>query len=214
MKALKAALFDLDGTLLDTRDMILTSFRYAYKSVFGEEQTPPDEQLLSLIGIPLKQQMEMISPEHSAELFDAYHEKNREIHDSMLKGFSGTAEALERIKNAGLRMAVVTSKRHMPAVKGLERMELAHYFEFVIGSDDCEEHKPNPGPLLLAAQRMELEGADCAYIGDSPYDMEAACGAGMFAVGALWGMFTQERLEAAGAQTLVSSILELPEVLK
>lgn len=209
---MKAALFDLDGTLLDTRDMILASFRYAYAKVFGEEQVPPDSQLLSLIGIPLRQQMEIISPERSEELFNAYHESNKLIHDKMLTGFEGTASALTELKAKGLRMAVITSKRHDPAVRGLERTDLLHYFEFVIGADDSSEHKPSPGPLYEAAEKMGLESGDCAYIGDSPYDMQAARAASMYAVGALWGMFTPNELVKAGAEILLADISELPAV--
>lgn len=210
---MKAVLFDLDGTLLDTRDMILDSFRYAYQKVFGSESIPPDEKLLALIGIPLKRQMEIISPEHSEELFEAYHENNKRVHDSMLKDFEGTSETLSKLKDAGLRMAVITSKRHEPAVHGLNSMKLNSYFEFVLGSDDTTEHKPSPGPLLQAAERMGLTPADCTYVGDSPYDMQAAVGAEMYAVGALWGMFTEAELRDAGADILVPYVSDLPEVL-
>lgn len=209
---MKAALFDLDGTIIDTRDMILASFRYAYIKVFGEDSLPPDEKLLSLIGIPLRQQMDIISAEKSDELFDAYHESNRMIHDKMIADFEGTTEALTQLKDQGLRMAIITSKRHQSAVRGLEKTNLLSFFEFVIGADDCDEHKPSPGPLYMAAERMGLEYTDCAYTGDSPFDMQAARAADMYAVGALWGMFTKQELLDAGAEVLVPNISELPQV--
>lgn len=210
---MKAVLFDLDGTLLDTRDMILNSLQYAYTKVFGTETLPPDEKFLSLVGIPLRQQMEIISPERSDELFDAYHENNRRVHDKMLGGFEGTAQALTALQQEGLRMAVVTSKRNDPAVYGLEKMQLLHFFEFVIGADDTSEHKPQPEPLLLGASRMGLAATDCAYIGDSPYDMRAAVSAEMFAVAALWGMFDKATLAEAGAEVFVDTVAMLPGVL-
>jgi pyrophosphatase PpaX len=117
--------------------------------------------------------------------------------------------ALDRLRGAGLRLAVVTSKRHALAWRGLEVFDLTHYFEFLVGADDCETHKPDPAPLLLAAGRMGLESRQCAYLGDSPYDMQAARAAGMLALGALWGMFSGERLLEAGAQSLLTSPSEL-----
>ena len=210
---MKAILFDLDGTILDTRDLILISMQNAYLQVIGAETLPSDDELLSMVGIPLRDQMERLSPEHSEELFEAYLAYNAKVQDSMLKGFCGTAVTLTALKEFGYRLAVVTSKRHAPALHGLEQTGLAEYFELVLGADNTIEHKPKPGPLLDAARLMGLEVSECAYVGDSPYDMLSARAAGMYAVGALWGMFTQETLLDAGAEVLISHISELPEVL-
>ena len=209
---MKAILFDLDGTVLDTREMILNSFRYAYSTVFGTDTLPPEDKLLSLIGIPLKTQMEIIAPDKSEEMFEAYIKNNREVQHTLLKGFDGMAEALAALLDKGLRLAVVTSKRHEPAVEGLELMELAHYFELVCGSDDTKEHKPKPEPLLEAARQMGLTAHECAYVGDSPFDMQAARAASMYAVGVLWGIFSKEVLLDAGAEVLLSAVSELPEL--
>ena len=211
---MKAILFDLDGTILDTRDVILHSMQSAYTTVLGAETLPPDEDLLSMVGIPLREQMQRISPQNSKALFEAYLEENRRVQDSMLKGFSGTPEALSMLKDRGFRMAIVTSKRNAPAVHGLEHQGLMEYFEFVLGADDTDEHKPKPGPLLDAAKIMGLTVHDCSYVGDSPYDMLAARAAHMYAVGALWGMFSKEVLQDAGAEVFISHLSELPGLLE
>ena len=207
---MKALLFDLDGTLLDTQDLILNSFRFAYAKVLGDETPPSDDYFMSLVGIPLKTQMEMISPEHGQELFEAYLDHNANKHDSMVSDFEGTEEALAALKSKGVRMAVVTSKRHGTAVRGLEQTGLMEYFEFLLGADDTAKHKPLPDPLLDAAAIMEIDPLECAYVGDSPYDMQSARAANMYAVGALWGMFSEESLLEGGAEVLLSTISELP----
>ncbi|MCL2530028.1 MAG: HAD-IA family hydrolase [Coriobacteriia bacterium] len=210
---MKAILFDLDGTILDTRDLILHSMKHAYVAVLGADALISDDELLSMVGIPLQDQMEHFSPEKSEELLEAYREENLKVQDAMLKGFSGMAAALTALKAEGYRMAVVTSKRNAPAVHGLEQMGLADFFEFVLGSDDTAEHKPNPGPLLDAAKLMGRAAEDCVYVGDSPYDMLAARSANMLAIGALWGMFSKEILLEAGAEVFISDISELSQVL-
>lgn len=210
---LKAVLFDLDGTLLDTRDLILASMRYAYTTVLGAETLPSDQDFLSLVGIPLKTQMEMLAAERSQEMFDAYLKRNDQIQDKLLKGFDGTAATLLALQEQGYRMAVVTSKRHVAAMNGLAHIGLAAYFEFLLGADDTSEHKPQPGPLLDAAAIMDLEPEECTYLGDSAYDMLAARAANMFAVGALWGMSTPEALAEAGAEILISHISQLPDAI-
>ena len=211
---MKAVLFDLDGTLLDTRDMILESFKYAYTTVIGEDCLPTDAEILSLVGIPLITQMELINPDKSKELFEAYLANNATISDSMLRSFEGTEAALARLVEQGFRLAVVTSKRHGSALHGLECTGIDGYFEFLIGADDVAEHKPKPGPLLEAAKRMELPVSECTYMGDSPYDMAAARSAEMYAIGALWGIFSETELVEAGAELLLADISELPDTLR
>ncbi|MDR1712624.1 MAG: HAD-IA family hydrolase [Coriobacteriales bacterium] len=208
---LDAILFDLDGTLIDTKGLILRSFRHATRTVL--DRVIPDDVLMDMVGIPLRDQMEKLSPEHADELTATYREHNHRLHDELIRGFAGVAETLEQLAAAGLRLGVVTSKRNALAQRGLDCFDLGGYFELLIGSDDTSRHKPLPDPLLLAASRLSVEPARCAYVGDSPYDMQAARAAGMLAVAALWGMFERQRLLAAGAQLEATTFTELPALL-
>jgi pyrophosphatase PpaX len=207
----QAILFDLDGTLLDTLDMILTSFRHATKTVLGE--AVEDSRARALIGMPLLDQMRIIDAEHAEELVETYRAHNHVIHDEMIRYFEGTREALEELARQGWRLAVVTSKRNVLAERGLDCFNLRPSFELLIGSDDTARHKPDPAPLLYAAKRLGLPIESCVYVGDSPYDMQAARAAGAVAVAALWGMFPRETLIQAGAQYEAASISNLPELL-
>jgi pyrophosphatase PpaX len=208
---IKAVLFDLDGTLLDTRELILASFRHATQEVMGT--TVPDDELLGLVGIPLAEQCRIFYPQDPSLLCDVYREHNHRVHDDMVRSFAGVEEALTALAGEGLRLAVVTSKRHKLAWHGLECFGLERFFEFLVGSDDFPEHKPEPGPLLEAARRMELEPGECCYVGDSPFDMRAARSASMLAVAVLWGMFSREELLAAGAQAVAATPAELLNLL-
>ena len=209
---IEAVIFDLDGTLVDSRDLILNSFHYACDTVLGRRL--PDEQLLELVGVPLMEQMQTLAPDSAEELVQAYRENNRLCHDELIQYFPGTREVLAELAVAGLPMAVVTSKLHKFALAGLEIFNLEGYFEFLIGADDCASHKPDPGPLLLAAERLGRKPARCVYVGDSPYDMRAAVAAGMRALGAQWGMFTPEELTAAGAEQIASDISDVPKAVR
>jgi pyrophosphatase PpaX len=206
-----AILFDLDGTLIDTGELILTSFRYATRKVL--ERVIPDDELMDLVGIPLAKQMEMIDAEHAEELTAVYREHNARVHDELIHEFVGTREALEELKAGGIPLVVVTSKRNELAERGLNCFGLLGFFDFLIGSDDTELHKPNPEPLLLAAERLGVPIAECVYLGDSPYDMQAARAAGALAVAATWGVFSRERLLEAGAEWEIAALGELPGLL-
>ena len=205
-------LFDLDGTVLDTKDLIIASYHYACDQVLGYRL--PDEPLLEMVGVPLPEQMYKLAPEEHAEaMVKAYRQHNAEAHDRYINYFPKTRETLETFAEAGWRMAIVTSKRNESARQGLDSFALAGYFEMIIGFDDTDKHKPDPTPLLLAAERFAVQTADCVYIGDSPYDMQAATAAEIYAVGATWGFFTPERLLEAGAKLLVDKIADLPAAL-
>ena len=142
---MQAVLFDLDGTLLDTHDLLLATFRYTARTVLRE--AIPDERLMAKVGQPLNTQMWDFTddPAVHEELCRVYREYNAEVHDDMIRLFDGTVPMLERLKEAGLPLAVVTSKRHEVAMRGLDLFGLTGYFDFLIGSDDWPEHKPHPG---------------------------------------------------------------------
>ncbi|MCL2757604.1 MAG: HAD-IA family hydrolase [Coriobacteriia bacterium] len=208
MPKILAILFDLDGTLIDSEEHILTSYRYATKKVLG--YSPPNEVMRDLIGIPLIEQMRIISSEHADELFRVYREYNQLSYSELIKPFPGTTDTLNELKEAGYRIGVVTSKMCSSALRDLALFDLIDTFELIQGSDKTELHKPHPEPLLFAAETLGLAPEQCAYVGDSPYDMQAARAANMLAIAASWGMFARERLLEAGAQLEARSITELP----
>ncbi|MCL1891169.1 MAG: HAD-IA family hydrolase [Coriobacteriia bacterium] len=208
---IKAVIFDLDGTLLDTEEHILASFRHATKTVLGA--APPDNELKEMIGIPLEYQMKKLSAEHASELLETYREHNWASCGKLIKEFPGTVQTLTTLKEQGYRLAVVTSKHTTSALRDLDLFDYTKLFEFVQGADKTTLHKPNPEPLLAAAKALKLKAKHCAYVGDSPYDMEAARAAGMLAIAAPWGMFALNRLLDAGAEITANTITELPALL-
>ena len=212
MSGKKAILFDLDGTLIDTRELILESYRRAFIDVVGVLVS--DEDVLSLIGIPLDDQAKILAPGHEEELIEAYRQYNLDLHEELIGYYEGTREMLDELKAERRRLAVVTSKRNEPALEGLKSFDLQDYFEFVCGMEETKKHKPDPEPLLVAAQRMGLAPSDCIYVGDSTFDIQAALAAGMIPIAVLWGIFSRDQLRAAGAQLEAASPSELPALIR
>lgn len=211
LQSVEAVLFDLDGTLIDTLDLIRASMRYATNEVLGAPL--PDEVLMHNVGVPLAQQMREFSQEHAEELLVVYREHNERVHDVLVKEYPGVEPALEEIAQQGRRMAIVTSKLRHVAMRGLERFSLERFFELVIGCDDVQVHKPQPDPLLKAAEALGVEPERCVYVGDSPHDMAAANAAGMGAIAALWGVASRDRLVEAGAAFGAHSMAEVVAIL-
>ena len=189
-------LFDLDGTLLDTYRLILESFRHATREVLG--WALPDEVLMAKVGMPLVEEVKDFSddPEVQAELVRTYRAYNERVHDELVTAFPGVREMLAKLAGHGVRMGVVTSKKGALARRGLEVCDLAGFFEFTLGSDECVRCKPDPEPVLLGCERLGLSPAVCAYVGDSPFDIAAGNGAGCATVAVTWGMFGEGDLRA------------------
>ena len=187
------ALFDLDGTVLDTYAPILESMRYATKTVFGEAL--PDSKLVSMVGQPLVTQMQAFAAERGCgsevadELTRVYREYNERDLDEKSFPFPGIPEAIASLKNAGFTVGVVTSKRTVLAMKSLKAHGLFDAFACVNGAEDSAAHKPDPDPLLTAAKKLGVSPDRCVYVGDSPYDLQAAHAANMPCVGVAWGKF-------------------------
>jgi pyrophosphatase PpaX len=199
-----AVLFDLDGTLIDTTDLILTSCVHTFERHVGS--TPSRDALIATFGRSLPEALRefardvgLADPEAAAdEMLATYRAHNDEHHDALIKEFPGVPAMLDALQRAHRRLGVVTSKREGAARRGLDRYDLAHYFEVAIFHDDTERHKPDPEPLLAAADKLHLSVQDVVYVGDSVHDVVAGRAAGVRTIAALWGPFARADLERVG----------------
>jgi pyrophosphatase PpaX len=201
-------LFDLDGTVVDSGAIILASMRHATREVLGRDYT--DAELLQAVGGPgLEAQFRVFAPDRVDELVRVYRAHNEPLHDE-LEACDGMEDVLVRLKEEGRRLGVVTAKRRATVELAFARVPVGHLFETVVGGDETERHKPDPEPLLLAAERMEADPGETAYVGDSPFDMRAAKAAGMHAVAVTWGrIHDRARLEAEEPDAIVDTAEEL-----
>lgn len=194
MPILDTVLFDNDGTLVDTYDLILESFHHAVRNVLGHDIA--DEKLMAKVGQPLATQMWDFTDDSAVheELLLTYREFNHRIHDDRVSLFPGVREGLERLREEGFKMGVVTSKMSPLARRGLEVLEVAEFFDCLVGADSCSKHKPDPDPILMGCDLLGATPESCVYVGDSPYDLQASNAAGTLSVAALWGMFDEDAL--------------------
>lgn len=210
----KAVLFDLDGTLIDTYNLILGSMRHATETYLGVEL--PEDELMSLVGTPLDDQMVYFAGgdvERGAELARVYREHNERTHDEAIRGFDGVPEMLAALREKGVPMSIVTSKRHALAERGMRCCGIDGFFDFLIGPDDHPDHKPNPGPVLEGCRRLGLDPSECLYVGDSPFDIQAGNGAGCATVAVSWGVFPVETLAKDNPTYTIDNPAELVALL-
>jgi pyrophosphatase PpaX len=206
-------LFDLDGTLVDSIELILASARHAFTGFGGT--IPTDDEWRAGIGRPLLTMFrEFTGDEVDAQrLAVRYREYQLEHHDRLLRPYEGVVELLRDLDRAGHPMALVTSKAGWLAKRALELAGVADLFSVLVGCDSCVNHKPHPEPVERALELLSVEPGQALFVGDSSHDVEAGRAAGVFTVGVTWGAFAREAMAAAGADALIDRVDELPGVI-
>jgi pyrophosphatase PpaX len=203
-------LFDFDGTVVDSGAIILASMQHATQTVLRREYS--ERELMASVGGPgLEAQMKALAPDHVEELVRVYRAHNEPLHDT-LESCRGIEAALEQLRHEGRSLGLVTAKRRTSVELAFARLPISHFFDVVVAGDDTRKHKPDPAPLLLGLERMGVTADQAAYVGDSPYDMQAAKAADLYAVGVTWGRIHGR--EALGdADVVVDDAEELLAVL-
>lgn len=210
---LSAALFDFDGTLVDTTEMIYQGMLHATGEVLGREI--PRETLMAGVGQPLPRQMEVLDAEKAELLLESYRAHHEENHDALIGEFPGVPEALARLREAGVKIGVVTSKRRASVEMAVRRFP---FFEEVVdhfvSMEETTEHKPHPAPLLKGLEDLGgVPKEEAVYVGDSPFDVQAAKAAGMRSIAVSWGAFAEDTLRAAEPDHLVPDIDAVVDLL-
>jgi pyrophosphatase PpaX len=182
---LKAVLWDVDGTLVSTKDLYLECYRRALAPFFGKMLS--DDELFALR--PHHSELRILK-NHSGDAFEAciasFQEHYTALHKTHFGGaYDGVADVLSTLRERGLRNGIVTGKSRRSWEITVAEIELGH-FDVVIADDDVREPKPNPEGVLAALDALAVAPTDAIYIGDSPTDVEAAQAAGVGAAAAMW----------------------------
>jgi len=207
----RGVFFDLDGTLADTIELILSSYRHTMRTHLG--QAPPDERWLATSGTPLREQLKDFarSAEEAEAMLETYTTFQRAIHDEMVRPFPGAGEVLAALRDHGARLAVVTSKRSAVARRTMEVCGIWDAVDLVVAADDVTRGKPDPEPVhrALDALALRAEPERVLFVGDSPFDLRAGRAAGTRTAAVSWGAFERAALEAERPDYFLESLEEL-----
>lgn len=209
---MRAILWDMDDTLLNTLPSRMLALAHAYETCVGGT-TDPLELWRSHSGGTLEAMGERLLGGDGAQFVGAYRDFYYANHRH-IDPFPGIETVLERYLQAGVPMAVVTSKIGYGAVDELERSGLLQYFQAVVGFDDTDLHKPDPEPIFAAMDRiMVTETSGVVFVGDSPADVLAAKNAGARSVAALWGSLDSAALLAASPDGVAQAPVDVPTTI-
>lgn len=208
---IRTVLFDLDGTILDTNELIIQSFLHALRGYvpagFGREHIIPS------MGMPLVHQMQQFSGlEDVAHIVAAYREVNLRLHDELVRAFPYVPEVLEKLHRSGIKLGVVTTKMRLTTERGLRYVGIADYMSSVITIDDVRHPKPHPEPVQRAMEELGAAPAETLMVGDSAVDIQSANEAGTVSVGVAWSLKGEAKLREAGARHIIHDMRELLEL--
>jgi phosphoglycolate phosphatase len=214
--AQREALFDLDGTLLDTLEDIAFSANRVLESR-GFPAHPVDSYRF-FIGHGSRTLMERALPadRRAPGMIDDCTEEFLRTYGANwhreTRPFEGIHDLLDYLSKEGVRLAVLSNKAHSFTVKCVDYFFHGYHFDVVMGQQEGVAMKPDPAGALKTADQMKLRAGDFVYAGDSATDMKTARAAGMLAVGVLWGLRDEAELKAAGAEILVCHPREIKDL--
>jgi phosphoglycolate phosphatase len=220
--ALRAVLFDLDGTLLDTVDAIAAALNLALAETLLAPLTVA--QVREMIGRGAPMLIERALAQLRAPMGEAAQaalvQRYLQHYECIETGaghsgrvYPGVRECLQQLHRQGLRLAVVTNKQKRLACGLLERLALSEWIEVLIGGDSCERRKPDPQPLQVACEAMRVKPAEALMVGDSVNDVLAARAAGVAVVCVPYGYNEGNDPRALACDALVETLAELPALL-
>lgn len=218
---LEAILFDLDGTLVDTTELILSSHEHTLRRHLRGSWRPTRRELLFNLGRSLPETLRDYAAadeaanvaEAAEQMLQTYRDYQQANHDLLIRQFDGMKEALKALETRGYVLGLVTSKMESTARLAMDRYDLSGLLPLGVFHDDTVRHKPDPEPLLAAARKGNLQPGRTLYVGDSVHDVAAGKAAGMRTLAALWGPFERHDLELAEPDALAGSPQDLLDLL-
>ena len=205
-------LFDFDGTLLDTNDLIIQTFLSVLGNRYPGRFTKED--CLHFIGPSLKQTFDAIDETLSEELIQEYRTLNLELHDNLVVEYDGVAETVRLLKARGIKMAIVSTKKRDNIQRGLKWMGIEDVFDVVIGLDDVVNPKPDPEPIFLALSRLNASKDEAIMIGDNYHDIEGGQNAGVRTAGVAWTAKGEEYLASFNPTYMLQHISDLLQMVE
>ncbi|MCZ2108614.1 MAG: HAD-IA family hydrolase [Dehalococcoidia bacterium] len=208
---LRTVLFDIDGTLLDTREFILAAMEHALRG--HGLPVLAREELARQVGRPLEAIYSDFGarPDAAPALVEAHRTFQAEnLH--LAAAFPGASETLGRLVRAGLKLGAVTSRSRRTSIRTMELAGLAPFFDVIVSPEDAAGLKPDPAPLLFALGRLGESHEYAAMVGDTRHDIEAGKALRMLTVGATYG-FAGEAIRESGPDVVIGDIRDLAGVI-
>ncbi len=210
MKQIRAVIFDMDGTLIDSTKLILGAYQHVL-SKYGEDY---DEKIIrTYIGRTLEHTYSEIAPSHDSKKLAGLHRDWQIERKHLFQGFEGLAELLTNLANKGLKLGIYTSSGRLRTNSVFEVLNINKYLDVVLCGDEVVNPKPHHEGVVTVANKLNVKLDEVIMVGDAEHDIFSGKNAGATTIGITHGFGTRESLEKAGADYIVDNIKELQKLL-
>ncbi|WP_181347315.1 pyrophosphatase PpaX [Thalassobacillus sp. CUG 92003] len=210
--SIRTILFDLDGTLIDTNELIIASFRHTLDQF--SDRTYSREEILSFIGPPLRDSLQRVDPDKVEEMVKVYREHNHAHHAHYVKAYEGVVETIQYLKAKGYQLGIVTTKMRQSVHMGLELTGLDGLFDVIIALDDVVHAKPDPEPIEKAMDALHANAYETMMVGDNTHDIEAGQRAGVKTVGVAWTVKGRNVLDELNPDYMLEQMSQIIDVIE
>ena len=213
---MKLIILDFDGTLADTRGLIVKTMQQTLEALGLESRT--DDQCAAMIGLPLKQAFTHLLPmsdemgERCVETYRRIFNENNALY--VIPTFPHVIETLHQLHEQGYTLTIASSRSNRSLMEFVNDMHLNEIIPYVLGAEDVTRAKPHPEPVLQTLKVYGCKPEDALVVGDTWYDIEMGRRAGVRTCGVTYGNGTREELVDAGADFLIDDFGELVSILK
>lgn len=191
MKTFDTVLFDFDGTVMDTNEVIIQSWQHTFRTLEGKERDV--REIIKTFGEPLALTMEKAFPhipvKESIDIYRSYHYDN---FGQLISLFPGMEELIQELKRRGYKMGLVTSRLRATTIQGLEKYGIKDYFQTIVTAEDTDKHKPDPEPIYIALNNLGSQAKNSIMLGDTMFDILCARNAGVKSALVSWAMAVTE----------------------
>jgi len=206
----KGIIFDVDGTLTFTNQLIFDSFNHITKKYLGKSYS--DEEIIALFGptedVILKEMCKE-EYEHARKDYYTYYKNNHDI----AQLYDGIKELIIDINKAEILLSIFTGKGRTSALITLDELGLTHYFDLIVSGDDVENHKPSPEGIIKFLNKHKLNPKEVLMIGDSPSDIIAANESGVEIASVVWDSYAEEEVRKLNSKNIFHSVDELRDYI-
>ncbi len=211
----KAVLFDFDGTIADTNQLIIDSWKHTHREIYGQEME--EARIIATFGEMLLESFAREFPGQDMDkLLRLYRTFQKERFLDVISIFPGVYELISELKKSGYLVGIVTSRMRETTIQALDSFGLTGFTDAIVAGEDTTRHKPNPDPVLKALQMLDIPASDSIMVGDSAYDMLAAKAANVETVFVRWSVAAKADELDAGARPgyIIDEAGDLLDVVK
>ena len=208
-RTIDTILFDLDGTLIDTNELIISSFLHTLGKYYPNKYQRGD--VLPFMGPSLDETFGSIDPDRVEEMIREYRTYNTANHDLLVKEFIGVNQTIEILKEKGFKLGIVTTKLLDTVQKGLRLTKLDPYFDTIVALDHVSKTKPDPESIFKALDQLDSSKEQAIMVGDNYHDILAGKNAGTKTAGVAWSAKGRDYLAQFKPDYMLD---EMPDLLK